>query len=361
MKRIALTIMGLIAAGMIYLLLVPDFATELERVAMWRSSIPEIAAEEVLLEARQDTMRALLAARERLVALEAARALPITARPYAFSADAALMPATREAFDQRAQSELASIGDSLEYPVRVHLVRDTSMIGGYRRIVVLPRDARDPCAVVVLLSNARQRDVLPKSEDRLIGACGFYAAFGAPGSGMERWLLETRGIMAAADIEMPAQYDGPRHRLTSSEVVVAPEAAACVAGNDDACVTAWEGSSWMRRLANRDSLFPEATRGTVRSFAYSAQNVPGRNLGDLRGAMSDVNFRRLWRSTEEPVVAYETIEGRSIAYFVRDRLLTEVEPHRPGPLHATLPFALGVAIAAGAATLAIRFTKRQRS
>jgi len=361
MKRIALTIMGFIAAGISYLLIVPDFMTELERVAYWRSSIPEIAAEEVILEARKDTMRALHAARERLVALEVARSLPISARSYVFTADPALIPVTSEAFDQRARRELAAIGDSLEHPVRVHLVHDTSMIGGYRRIVVLPRDASEPCSVVVLLSDARLRDALPHSDDRLIGTCGFYAAFGTPGPGMKRWLLETRGVMAVADIEMPSRYNGPKHYLTSGEVVIAPEAAACVAGNDSACVRAWDGSTWVRRMANQDSSFREATRGTVRSFSYSAQNVPGRNLGDLRGAMSDVNFRRLWRSTDEPAVAFKAIEGRSIASFVRERLLMEVEPHRPGPLHATLPFALGVAIAAGAATLAIRFTKRQRS
>lgn len=361
MKRIAVSIMGLLAAGMTFVLLVPDFSTELSRAAMWRSSIPEVAALEVLLAARQDSVRGFQGARERLVAIEAARALPSTGRAYAFSADAALRPGTRAAFDAQLRSELAPLADSLEYPVRVHLEQDTTIVGGYRRIVVLPRNDREPCTLVILLSNARERDIRPASDDRLIGTCGFYAAFGAPGSGMQRWLFSTRGAMAASDIAIPTRGNGERHRLTDGDVIVAPEVAACAAGNDSACVLTWEGSEWMRRLANRDSLFSEATAGTVRAFQYTAQTVPGRNLGDLRAFMSDQNFRRLWRSAEEPVVAYESIEGRSIAYFARERLLAEIEPRRPGPLHANLPTALGAAVGLGAAFLAIRFTKRQRT
>jgi hypothetical protein len=302
-----------------------------------------------------------MAVRERLVALEVARALPATGRSYVFSAHAALPERTRTAFAAQLQRELAPLGDSLAHPVRVHLEHDSALIGGYRRIVVLPRDAGEPCTVVFLLSNARQRDVMPLTDDRLIGTCGFYATFGAPGPGMHRWLFDTRGVMAAADFEMPLRNPNARHRITSGDILIAPEAAACVAGNDAACVLAWEGGAWIRRAATRDSLFTEKTRGTVRGFSYSARNVPGRNLGDLRGFMSDENFRELWRSTEPPVVAYERIEGQSIAHFARARLLMEIEPHRPGPLHANLPMTLGIALGAGAAALAIRFTKRQRT
>lgn len=364
MKRFVLTIVGIIGAVMAFVVLVPDAAIA-PGVVLWRD--PELRPIQKRLGALQDSIRTMDGVYERLVALEAARSERVstgarTARPsLTFVKDPALSATVNEAFERRIRDELGPLADSLKYPVRVHLVHNDAPISAYRRIVVLPRAESEPCSLVLLIARPRGGDVLPLDQDRVIGTCGLYAAFGAPGAGMTKWLLDTRGRYAVADIAMPLQTSRGRHRLRGAEVASAPEVAACLAGSDSACVTAWEDLRWLDRANSRDAAWLEATQGTVRAYPFSALSNPGRNLGDLRGAMTDVRFRELWKSALDPAGAYEAVEGRSIALFMREQLLLELEPYRPGPLHADLPLALGVAIAALAATLAIRFTKRKRS
>jgi len=365
MKRLVLILVGIIGSVMAFMLLVPEFSSSPILGGWWRD--PALNAIQEELSARQDSIRTMDGVYERLVALEAARIERVATRArmagprLTFVKDPALSATVNEAFERRIRDELGPLADSLKYPVRVHLVHDSTGRAAYMRIVVLPRDESEPCSLVLLIARPRGRDVLPQAQDRVIGTCGLYAAFGAPGAGMTKWLRDTRGRYAVADIAMPLQTSRGRHRLRGVEVAGAPEVAACLAGSDSACVTTWENLSWLDRANSRDAAWLEATQGTVRAFPFSALNSPGRNLGDLRGAMTDVRFQELWKSALGPASAYEAVEGRSIALFMRERLLLELEPYRPGPLHADLPLALGVAIAALAATLAIRFTKRQRS
>lgn len=365
MKRLLLTIVGIIGAVMTFVVLVPEFTSGPILGGWWRD--PDLIAIQQELYAQQDSIRTLNGVYERLLALEVARDGRVAQRgPKAgprltFVKDPALSATVHEAFERRIRDELGSLGDSLKYPVRVHLAHDSAGRSSYMRLVVLPRDESEPCALVLLISRPRGRDVLPMAQDRVIGTCGLYAAFGAPGPGMTKWLLETRGRYAVTDIAMPLQISRGRQSLRGRDIASAPEVAACLAGSDSACVTSWEDQSWLERANSRDAVWLEATHGTVRAFPFSALNSPGRNLGDLRGAMTDVRFQELWKSALGPAGAYEAVEGRSIALFMRERLLLELEPHRPGPLHADLPLALGLAIAALAAALAIRFTKRQRS
>lgn len=233
--------------------------------------------------------------------------------------------------------------------------------GSYTLIAVLPRDHSEPCSVVVLLPVERPRDLEPTRSERLIGTCGFYARFGAPGRGMSEWLLATRGVHAMTDSARERIGNGVLHRIGPEDAWASPETSACAAGDMQMCTAAFDGSRWMQSLYSRDSALTESTRVTVRMTAFARQWVPGRNFSDLREAMTDERFAKFWQHEGDPIAAYEAVEGRSIGYFVRDRLLLEVEPHRPGPLHADLPTALGVAIGALAAALAIRLTKRQRS
>ena len=123
----------------------------------------------------------------------------------------------------------------------------------------------------------------------------------------------------------------------------------------------WDGPEWQVRMTTGEAPFIEETRGTVAVPPSSARFLPGRNLSDLRRAMTDARFRELWRGDKDPAAAYRDIEGRSIASFVRERLMLEVEPYRPGPLRAELPYVLGIAVGAAAALAGITFTKRARS
>ena len=364
MKRVALVILGVVGAAMAFFVLIPEFSNSMVRRAGWRSSDPAVAALEDVQHAQQQSIRMLGSVRERLVALEAARgpdARRSSNTTLAFVGDTELSATVRSAFERRVREELAPLGDSLRYPVRVHIVYDSEIATSYRRVVVLPRDNTEACVLVVLISRPQGLDVLPLAQDRIVGTCGLYAAFGAPGRGMSSWLLETRGERAIADIEVSGQRVGERHHLSGLDVYNAPEVAACMAGNDSACVVAWAQSPQSWRRSPNDSAFAAVTAGTVRAYPYQARSAPGSNLGELRSAMTDARFGELWRSGKAPIDAYQEIEGRSIALHMREQLLDELQPHRPGPIRAELPFVLGGALALGIAALTIRLTKRQRS
>lgn len=374
MKRVVLAIVGIVGAVMAFVVLVPDFWASTSNSQSWRSENPDLAAYGDLMGARRDSILLFQSVRERLVALETVRQGSMTRRTTRATlatratratltviADPSLSVTTRTAFEQRVRKELAPLGDSLRYAIRVHVVHDSALGGEYRRIAVLPRDDTEPCAIVFLVPRPPGIDVVPSARDRLIGTCGLYATFGAPGPGMHQWLLATRGTRAVSDIAMRTTGRGERYRLTGPDIIMDPEVAACIAGSDSACVATWRRTAWVRNALDHDSSFDSLTRGTVRAYPSSAMSWPGRNLGELRGAMTDAQFAELWRSTKAPEEAYEEIEGQSIAHVVRDRFLFNLQPHRPGPLHADLPILVGIAFGAAAALLAIQLTKRARS
>lgn len=214
---------------------------------------------------------------------------------------------------------------------------------------------------MLLIATKGNERFRPLLNEQVVATCGFYATFGMPGPGITKWLLETRGRHAAGFSLPPFKERNPRQRLNSTNAVVEPALTACAAGDDAACERSWDGPEWTMLMPARDVLYPRETRGTVAVTASSARYLPARNLHDLRLAMTDARFRDLWRSEKDPVTAYREIEGRSIAHFVRERLLLEVEPYRPGPLRAELPIMLGIAVGVVAAVAGISLTKRARS
>ena len=61
---------------------------------------------------------------------------------------------------------------------------------------MLPERPGDACVVVFRLPTAQRTSFTPAATQRLLGTCAFYAAFGQPGEGTQRWLAETRGVSA---------------------------------------------------------------------------------------------------------------------------------------------------------------------
>lgn len=362
MKRVVPVMVFLMVAVLGFFVLIPEFTSAFDLQAYFRARMsPEMIRLDSIRDAKEDSLRLIEGAYERLLAIETVERLPATSARVTISAGANVPTATRAGFERTLRDELAPLGDSVRYPMRLHLVTDPLGKGGYVRIAVLPRTAGAPCSIVVLLPADAPREIQPQRGDRLSGPCGFYAAFGAPGRGMEEWLIATRGMHAATDRARPEERNATPQPMGPGDALVSPDAAGCLAGNDSLCTEAFAGYQWARRIAQRDSLLAQATSGTVRATAWSSSWIPGRNFSDLRDAMGEERFAQLWRSDKDPIAAYEEIEGRSIGHFVRDRLLLDVLPHRPGPLHADLPLALGLAVGTIAAILAIRLTKRQRS
>lgn len=362
MKRIVPTIIVVMAAVLGFFVLIPEFGPAFDLQNYFRARMsPEMRRLDSLRAMRGDSLRMLTGAYERLLAIEAVDRLPAPSARVTISASPGVPAASRTGFEQVLRDELAPLGDSIQHPIRLHLLPDPLGKGSYVRIAVLPRRPGAPCSVVILLPANAPRDILPTRSDRLIGTCGFYAKFGAPGQGMSDWLIATRGIHAVTDRARPERRSATKQRLRPGDALHSPDVAACAAGNDAMCTEAFSGYQWMRRMRARDSMLISETAGTIRMNPFATQFIPGRNFSDLRDAMTDARFALLWRSDKDPVAAYEEIEGRPIGHFVRDRLLLEFLPHRPGPLHADLPLALGLGIGALAAVLAIRFTTRQRS
>jgi hypothetical protein len=337
----------------------PDdpFAAVLDRSAMVR-------AERALLNARRDSLGGLSRAISRITTRQNAearvRALPAGLGAYHLVVDADVPEVSRDSFTAKVRREFASLPAEPRVPVRVFVVWDTLRYGYYERAVVIPARDDQPCAVMVSVGTRRGRPAIPAAVDRIVGTCGFYARFGMPGAPIHEWLAETQGLSAISDEPPHTEVHPPRMRIAGRDVARAVPIASCLAGRDDPCgevffsANAWWGAS---------GPFTEldAARGVFRASPGWANSMAFTNLARLREALGDERFGELWRSPLPGPMAYENLEGRHIATFVRGELLKDFQPHRPGPLHAGLPLALGIAIGAGFGVLAIRRTPRARS
>ncbi len=333
------------------------FASELDRSAAVRM-------ERATLRARRDSLggvsRAISRVLTRQLAERRARALPAGAGSYVLSVDPTVPAASRDSFTAKVRREFASLPASALVPIVVQVVLDTVRYASYQRAVVIPDVAGQPCVVIVSVGGREGRSQLPNPVDRIVGTCGFYARFGMPGAPLRDWMHQTQGLSALSD-EPPRQprYQA-RMRLAGRDIARAAPIAACLAGADDPCtdvffsVNAWTG-------VRGPYAEVEGARGVFRAGPTWANAMAFTNLARLRVSLGDERFGQFWRSPLPPAMAYENLEGRHIATFVRSELLKEFEPHHPGPLHAGLPLALGVALAAGFGVLAIRRTPRDRS
>jgi hypothetical protein len=367
-NRTVVALVGTVGAAIAaFVLILPDRTEypEYRRFSSWLSHVPEVAAAEMLHEARADSMIQLRGLLRRLETREAARALPPASDLLAFTADNRLPAEVRQRIADAVRAEFA------EYPapvgrVRVHLTTTREFVPqGYARYVVLPDTPDAPCTVLIEMRETGNR-VAPRVRDRIVGTCGFYARFGAPGPGMRAWLEETRGDAAAADVLLSSrssrrtQTEG-RHRIAASDLSYMPIAAACLADNDAAC-TALFGSRWISRRTNPEPTTIDAqARDVLRGEAFSSFSAAGNHLAAMRAELGNPRFTEVWRSAHPPTVAYETLEGRSVGALVRAQMLKEIEPHRPGPLAARFPLFLGLALAGLCGGVAVRAVRRQRS
>lgn len=337
----------------------PDdpFAAVLDRDAIVR-------LQRETINARRDSLGGLSRAIARVTTRQSAearvRALPAGLGAYYFSVDADVPAASRDSFAAKITREFASLPAEARVPVRVFVVWDSVRYGFYERAVVVPRTADQPCVVMVHVGTRSGRPALPLPTDRVVGTCGFFARFGSPGSQVRDWLVETQGLSAVSDEPPLRQRIPPRFRFAGRDIARAVPVAACLAGRDDPCADVFfSANAWYGATGAYSEL--ESARGVFRAAPGWANGFSFTDLAQLRASLGDERFGELWRSPLSPDMAYENLEGRHIATFVRAELLKQVEPHRPGPLHAGLPIAFGVAIGAGFGLLAIRRTPRARS
>jgi hypothetical protein len=330
-------------------------------------------------EARTAAADADLLARitSRAEAAEMARALP-PGRPgdAVFRFDAPLTPAAAARIEKSMREELAAIAPrGTAHPITVIARMDSFALGGsYRRTVVLPESADDPCVVIMGLSPQNLKYPGVFATDRLLGSCGFYAAFGAPGRGVAQWMRATN-LELATHFQRPSSMGEGIDSIDVSSLANEPirALASCAARRGDACVhalesprTRWEDLwPWRRPSRALYERAPGAVPGVVAFDRYGnsidANWLRAGLLSDLAAELGSERFGAIWRDDRSPAEAYEAREGRAFDEWIRERVLARVAPYRPGPWVAGVPLALALAVSGAAVYAGIRFARRELS
>jgi hypothetical protein len=304
----------------------------------------------------------------------AAASAPRAEAPYTLLAAAGVPPVVRSRFDSIAREELRATGQPApRHRVVLAIELDTALAVAwqYERITVLPQRERDPCTVIMRVSRTKSPYFGLNPEDRLLGTCAFYAAFGTPGAGTAAWLRETRhGSVAylhtppaqAADTGMIPQSDYRRDWPLHLR--------GCRAGRLDACAAAISPT-----LANAQPF--DVERDYYAEFSTTRDRSPAevivRSPASLSSSLSPVSFGltaalakdlgaerfgALWRSERGIEQEFERQEGRPLAAWTGEYVLRRMEPYDPGPGLPAVQVAFALAILA--ATVAVVYFRVPR-
>lgn len=329
----------------------------------YRTSPQVLAAAEAWIAVR-DTVAAqehvweLTDSRERAV-----RALPASAAREGFAvvADADVPAAFRDGIESVVREEIGEIaGGRAQYPVVVRVLVDTIVhpVNTYRRAVVLPQVAGEPCNVIMRLSRNTQAWSQRAGRERLLGTCGFYAAYGAPGVGMHAWLLET-GMRTAAYVSSPVPWVTRTEQLNAESWL---ELAACRTGRTAGCADIFNGRRERLQWFMETRLIESTPGVSVQAplvYFNAYERVSRGLLGEISRSLGPVTFAALWQSAEPPERAMQQLTGMSPAEWVQQRVAVSVRPYNPGPSVPTLPLAMGLLLFAGLTTWTMVRVKRE--
>jgi hypothetical protein len=238
---------------------------------------------------------------------------------------------------ERVREELADVG---EPGARVVLLMVDPRVGREGRgdagsppsEIYAGRDEQgDYCAVVLLTAYVRvdstfryryrndRREWWPGGyvqHDRasLLGVCRLWARYGPPGAGVAAW-LERGGSSLAEALPIagvtppPLRMSGVGSLLGSSFTLSheSPDVRRCIAGNGDACVTAFMADG------RRTSLPPAPGGVRIMSRAIYGQRHFGTRdqtlLAEMEEALGPERFAAFWRSDADVPAAYQAAAG----------------------------------------------------
>lgn len=284
--------------------------------------------------------------------------------------DSGVSPALRAQVEGIARAELAALGvPEPRHPIGVVVMFDTrAFYPRFERAVVLPATPAGACTVVLRIGHRFQNFIGIGNSDRLLGTCGFFAVYGAPGAGMLRW-LEATNMRRAAYLQRPESHgDGvvrdPGEANAAGRV---PAVAACRAGRVQGCadlVAGREGTDeqfeyWVRRLPE---LVPPDPRVAIYSPTTlgSARNVVGYGLlSSLAQHLGPEGFGMVWRSADEPAAAYAAVAERPITDWVAEHLRTNIREYQAGPGLPVRQWAMALGLVALPFGLAVGLTRRR--
>jgi hypothetical protein len=198
-----------------------------------------------------------------------------------------------------------------------------------------------------------------------LGPCAFYAAYGAPGKPVRRWLGH-RGFDIAQLLPAPTDSTVPRvfgyqpaDRRWFYEWVYAspPAAVACLGGRPEGCRIAVLAGADVREV---DVALPRLVPGPSRWRRGQAMFEGGRYLADVAREAGPIRFQRFW-TTSEPVEAALEVALASPVGEWTERWQRRFGPRLPlGPSIPASAVWLGLGLAAGAiAATAVAAQRRQ--
>jgi hypothetical protein len=361
---------GVLLAGSCYAVLMPDERDAFRDRLPWAESYPEVREAQAALNASLVAEARAELAWEIGHSLAAAEALPRARAPFTVTAERGIPAATVARIESQARAELSALGRPPVVPIVLRIVVDSVRTRvGYRRVVVAPTAATDPCVIVYRIGAVYVgRATGFSTTDRILGTCGFYALYGMPGTGMQAWLART-GARSAASVHYAPEDVGRQGPLEMdvAMMLMSPTPAACVARRDVACRRVYDAvyddgprgiGNWERDVVAESRA---ANPRTWTFYPWHATWVGGMQLAGVRDHLGDERFAPIWRSAAEPSEAYLNSEGRPLEAWVRENISRTIQPYFPGPMVRVIPLLLTLLLTGAFAWWGIRRTARAMS
>jgi hypothetical protein len=256
----------------------------------------------------------------------------------AVRADADVPAALVEQLNETLRAELAGLAQPPRYAVIVRILMDETADRSTLRAIVIPPTAAGPCVVQIRLPAASTPGSRVTRDRQLLGVCGLYAKFGAPGEGMTKYLtrtsLATAGFHTApalTGVSTDAQIRG------GGAILLAPSELACSLGRFDQCTKLFDGAegamNYWRPYDESRLLPPRRLTNAIRIATYWDNQWESRTttrLAALRTMLGDDRFAMLWASKEEPAVEFARREGRPLEALISDALRSPTLAYRQG-------------------------------
>lgn len=191
----------------------------------------------------------------------------------------------------------------------------------------------------------------PLSPEQYVGPCAWYAAFGIPGTAVERWFTEHGYIFAydnlwteAATAERPElaefPFFGPWSRIPVADIP-------CATGSEAGCATFltdppdWTSYWWARSAI----IAPGITRPTFDGGSTRLDGAANSLLADVIREKGRDRFEQFWKSDLDLPVAFEQAMGEPLGQWTARWATARLRLPPPGPAPRLASSVFGLTLA----------------
>ncbi len=312
-----------------------------------------------------DTVGSATRTWERLDSEERSRGIVASGLGLRVDIDRGVPDTIASAFTRLARDEFRAIAPEPSHAVVLRVLIDPERDFRFRRATILPGSPEAPCVVLIRVSPNTASFRLPRRSGQLLGVCGLYARFGAPGSGMVRWLDRTEQEFALRHT-FGGGIPRERMRFEPSFLQYSTQHASCLNRNLKACESLVDRSpveSWGSEVLlygvprSRPVSVPRVAVVGAEAIDFG-ETFDRISLAGLRHSLGDERFRAIWMSDREPSEAFLAAEGVPLGSWVRDQLLVEVAPYRAGGMPSGAPLWSAIVLTGLFAVAAVRLARR---